>query len=71
MKTTHKDIELLQENMDRLQAEKAAETTRANAVTNECLILRKQHEEDDKRLQEQSSEIINLKKEAVDRKSVV
>ena len=67
MKTTHKDIELLQENMDRLQAEKAAETTRANAVTNECLILRKQHEDDDKRLQEQSSEIINLKKEAAAR----
>ena len=57
MKATRKDIEFYQENMDRLQTEKAAETARANAMTNELSLLRKQHGEDVVRFKELMAEM--------------
>lgn len=64
MKATRKDIEFYQENMDRLQAEKSAETARANAMANELTLLRKQHEEDVERFKELMSEIRSLREDA-------
>ena len=63
MKATRKDIEFYQENMDRLQTEKAAETARANAMTNELSLLRKQHGEDVERFKELMAEIRNLRED--------
>lgn len=64
MKATRKHIEFYQENMDRLQAEKSAETARANAMANELTLLRKQHEEDVERFKELMSEIRSLREDA-------
>lgn len=63
MKATRRDIEFYQENMDRLQSEKAAETARANAMTNELSLLRRQHEEDVERFKELMAEIRNLRED--------
>lgn len=63
MRATRRDIEFYQENMDRLQAEKAAETARANAMTSELSLLRRQHEEDVERFRELMAEIRNLRED--------
>lgn len=63
MKATRKDIEFYQENMDRLQAEKSAETARANALSEKLASLVRQHEEDLERFKELMSEIRELREE--------
>lgn len=63
MKATRKDIEFYQENMDRLQAEKSAETARANAMSEKLSLLTRQHEEDLERFKELMSEIRELREE--------
>lgn len=71
MKATRKDIEFYQENMDRLQAEKSAETARANAMAYELSLLRKQHEEDVERFKELMSEIRSLREDAASREEKI